>query len=101
MKSKAFLKSTKLPPAPAPTRAVETKEKAPVATAITALQRKRAAAASLKVRSGTWSYDDEKKLKELFRKGYTREEITGQFPMRTYAAVCSKIRRMKKRGQIW
>ena len=101
MKSKAFLKSTNLPPAPEPTRLVQTEEKLPVNLVIKESQRKKAVAASLKSRYGTWNYDDEKLIKKLYKQGLTREEITNHFPDRTYSAVCSKIRRMKKRGQIW
>lgn len=103
MKSKAYVKSINLPPAPPPTRPVTIAEKhAPLCglERITDEQRERAVKASLQAAENAWTYDEDVDVKRLYKQGLSLQEIANHFPERTYAAVCSKIRRMRKRGQI-
>lgn len=47
-----------------------------------------------------WSYEDEEKLKKMYRRGYDSEMIASEFPRRSIPAVQAKIRTMKKRGEL-
>ena len=103
MKSKAYVKKQKLPMAPAPTRPRRIDEKPPMICGlelITDDQRKRAVKARHAAANNAWTYEELAKLEKLYKQGYTQSEIAEQFPRRTYSAICSKIRREEKRGQI-
>lgn len=103
MKSKAYVINQKLPAAPAPTRATRIDDKPPMVCGldlITNEQRKRAVKARHESANNAWTYEEFAKLKKLYKQGYTQSEIAEQFPGRTYSAICSKIRREEKRGQI-
>ena len=100
MKSKAYAKHRKLPDAPKPTLPVRVDDKPTVNVIITKEQRKRAVEARNKTRKGIWSYEEERNLIKLCKRGLTRTEIAEYFPKRTLASVNSKIRKLKSRGQI-
>lgn len=100
MKSKAYAKNRKLPDAPKPTLPVRVNDRPTINVIITEEQRKRAVEARNKTRKGIWSYEEERNLIKLCKRGLTRTEIAEYFPKRTLASVNSKIRKLKSRGQI-
>lgn len=100
MRSKALIRNIALPEAPKPTLPVRIDDKPPISTVITKERREKAVAASNKTRIGLWTYEEERNLKKLVRRGLSTKEIAEHFPARTLSAVSSKIRKMRLRGQI-
>ena len=119
MKSKAYVKKGALPMAPAPTRPVRSEtidgeierdienglrfKKSLHCFSpefITDEQRARAARSRNENLANAWTYEEVKKLKQMYRSGMSRKEIVNGFPNRSSEAVGSKLRKMIKKGEI-
>lgn len=102
---KAYLKGTKLPGSPPPTKAVRINKK-PVGLielregAVEVTERQKRMNQGRRSVRGGWRDDEVEILKTMSRAGYDYKEIAKHLPDRTLEAVQTKLTRLRKDGVI-
>lgn len=94
-----------LPKAPAPTLPVrvETESESTCKMSleyITDEQRERACRSRNENLENAWTYEEIRRLKQMYRSGMSRKDILVSFPNRTRDAVGCKLRKLIKKGEI-